>query len=73
MTSALGLDDELCDRACLLFSTAQADGLLLGRSIEAMAAAGVYSKWCVSVESGWSTRNMDTITNVVIAHCASHH
>ncbi|QZY04146.1 transcription initiation factor IIB family protein [Halobaculum roseum] len=43
MASALGLGDSLRDQACRLFETAQDDGLLVGRSIEAMSAAAVYA------------------------------
>ena len=40
--SALGLGGSIRDQACQLFRSAQHENLLLGRSIEAMAAASVY-------------------------------
>ncbi len=43
MTSALGFDTGFRDRACRLFSTAQGENLLCGRSIESMAAGSVYA------------------------------
>jgi transcription initiation factor TFIIB len=43
MASALGFTKSVRDRACRLFSTAQAQDLLRGRSIEAIAAASVYA------------------------------
>ncbi|QKY20547.1 transcription initiation factor IIB family protein [Halolamina sp. CBA1230] len=43
IASALGLPDSVRDQACQLFRTAQTDGLLPGRSIEAMAAASVFA------------------------------
>ncbi|QLD90802.1 transcription initiation factor IIB family protein [Natronomonas salina] len=41
--SALGLSRSVRDQACQLFRTAQDEGLLCGRSIEAMASACVYA------------------------------
>lgn len=43
MTSALGLSRSVRDQGCKLFRTAQDEGLLCGRSIEAMASACVYA------------------------------
>jgi transcription initiation factor TFIIB len=43
MAGALGLDQSLRDQACQLFRTAQNEGLLLGRSIEAIAGGCVYA------------------------------
>ncbi|EJN56934.1 transcription initiation factor IIB [Halogranum rubrum] len=42
ITSALGLADSIREQACQLFRSAQRENLLLGRSIEAIAAASVY-------------------------------
>ena len=42
IVSALGLPESLRDQACELFRSAQSEDLLVGRSIEAMAAASVY-------------------------------
>ncbi|SDN09147.1 transcription initiation factor TFIIB [Halogranum gelatinilyticum] len=42
ITSALGLADSVREQACQLFRSAQREDLLLGRSIEAIAAASVY-------------------------------
>ncbi|SFL31789.1 transcription initiation factor TFIIB [Halogranum rubrum] len=42
VTSALGLADSVREQACQLFRSAQREDLLLGRSIEAIAAASVY-------------------------------
>ncbi|ESP86840.1 transcription initiation factor IIB [Candidatus Halobonum tyrrellensis] len=42
IVSALGLPESLRDQACQLFRSAQSEDLLVGRSIEAMAAASVY-------------------------------
>lgn len=42
IVGALGLSKTLRDQACQLFRSAQAAELLVGRSIEAMAAASVY-------------------------------
>jgi transcription initiation factor TFIIB len=39
----LELPDALCDRACVLFESAQESDLLQGRSIEGFAAAAVYA------------------------------
>ncbi|WP_435118799.1 transcription initiation factor IIB [Halolamina sp. C58] len=43
IASALGLPASVRDQACQLFRTAQNEGLLPGRSIEAMAAASVFA------------------------------
>ncbi|WP_321167922.1 TFIIB-type zinc ribbon-containing protein [Halobaculum saliterrae] len=43
MVGALGLGRSIRDQACRLFSSAQEDGLLVGRSIEAMSAAALYA------------------------------
>lgn len=43
MVGALGLHTGLREQACRLFRTAQDDGLLPGRSIEAMASACLYA------------------------------
>jgi len=43
LTSQLELPDALQERACVLFESAQEDGLLQGRSIEGFAAAAVYA------------------------------
>ncbi|MFB6218076.1 MAG: transcription initiation factor IIB family protein [Halobacteriaceae archaeon] len=43
ITSTLGLPESRQERASDLFRTAQSEGLLLGRSIESMAAASVYA------------------------------
>ncbi|SFL46904.1 transcription initiation factor TFIIB [Halogranum rubrum] len=42
VASALGLGGSVRDQACQLFRSAQREDLLLGRSIEAVAAASVY-------------------------------
>ncbi|EJN57297.1 transcription initiation factor IIB [Halogranum rubrum] len=42
ITSALGLGGSVRNQACQLFRSAQREDLLLGRSIEAIAAASVY-------------------------------
>ena len=42
LASALGLSDSIRDQACQLFRSAQNEELLVGRSIEAIAAASVY-------------------------------
>ncbi|NHX36749.1 MULTISPECIES: transcription initiation factor IIB [Halolamina] len=42
IASALGVAESVREQACQLFRTAQNDGLLPGRSIEAMAAASVF-------------------------------
>lgn len=42
IASALGLSTSVRDQACRLFRSAQSEGLLPGRSIEAMASAAVY-------------------------------
>jgi transcription initiation factor TFIIB len=42
IASALGLASSIRDQACQLFRSAQREDLLLGRSIEAVAAASVY-------------------------------
>ena len=42
VVSALGLPESIRDQACQLFRSAQSEDLLVGRSIEAMAAASVY-------------------------------
>ena len=42
IVSTLGLPESLRDQACQLFRSAQSEDLLVGRSIEAMAAASVY-------------------------------
>lgn len=43
MTSQLELPDALQERACVLFESAQNDGLLQGRSIEGFTAAAIYT------------------------------
>jgi transcription initiation factor TFIIB len=43
IVGALGLSKSLRDQACQLYRTAASDGLLVGRSIEAMAAASVFA------------------------------
>jgi transcription initiation factor TFIIB len=43
ITSVLELAESIRDQACALFRTAQREGLLPGRSIEAMAAGCVYA------------------------------
>lgn len=43
IVGALELSRSLRDQACQLYRTAATDGLLVGRSIEAMAAASVYA------------------------------
>lgn len=42
IASAMGFSGSIRDQACRLFRSAQAEGLLPGRSIETMAAAAVY-------------------------------
>lgn len=42
ITSVLELSDSICNQACQLFRSAKKEDLLLGRSIEAIAAASVY-------------------------------
>jgi transcription initiation factor TFIIB len=43
LVSALDLPEHVRDRACVLFESAQDEGLLQGRSIEGFAAAAVYA------------------------------
>jgi transcription initiation factor TFIIB len=43
LVSALGLSDDVRDRACVLFESAQEADLLRGRSLEGFAAAAVYA------------------------------
>ncbi|MES3518101.1 MAG: transcription initiation factor IIB family protein [Natronomonas sp.] len=43
VTGQLELPDALCERACVLFESAQEGDLLQGRSIEGFAAAAVYA------------------------------
>ena len=43
MTGRLSLPDAIRDRACVLFTSAQEDDLLRGRSIEGIATAAVYA------------------------------
>lgn len=43
LVGRLELPDSLQERACVLFESAQDDGLLQGRSIEGFAAASVYA------------------------------
>jgi transcription initiation factor TFIIB len=43
LVSALGLSDDVRDRACVLFESAQDADLLRGRSLEGFAAAAVYA------------------------------
>ncbi|WP_226022523.1 transcription initiation factor IIB [Halomicrobium salinisoli] len=43
LVSALDLSESIRDRACVLFESAQEADLLVGRSIEGFAAAGVYA------------------------------
>ncbi|GGN25453.1 transcription initiation factor IIB [Halarchaeum nitratireducens] len=43
IASVLDVDDTLQEQACQLFRSAHSEGLLLGRSIEAVAAASVYA------------------------------
>lgn len=43
VVGAMGLPDEIRDRACVLFESAQSADLLRGRSLEGFAAAAVYA------------------------------
>jgi transcription initiation factor TFIIB len=43
LVSALGLSDDIRDRSCVLFESAQDEDLLRGRSLEGFAAAAVYA------------------------------
>ena len=43
ITAVLGLAESVRDQACLLFRRAQREGLCVGRSLEATAAASVYA------------------------------
>jgi transcription initiation factor TFIIB len=43
LTGRLDLPEAIRDRACVLFESAQSEGLLQGRSIEGFAAAAVYA------------------------------
>ncbi|MFP8958889.1 transcription initiation factor IIB [Natrialbaceae archaeon A-CW3] len=43
ITAVLGLTESVRDQACLLFRRAQREGLCVGRSLEAIAAASVYA------------------------------
>jgi len=43
IVSALGLSDNIRDRACVLFESAQDEDLLRGRSLEGFAAATIYA------------------------------
>jgi transcription initiation factor TFIIB len=43
LTSALDLPDHVQEQSCVLFESAQSEGLLQGRSIEGFAAATVYA------------------------------
>jgi transcription initiation factor TFIIB len=50
LASALELSDSVRDQACQLFRSAQNEDLLRDRSIEAMAAAGVYRAYrCIDL------------------------
>jgi transcription initiation factor TFIIB len=59
ISSALELSETIRDQACRLFRSAQNEGLLRGRSIEAMAAASVYGACRCN---GWP-RTLDDVTD----------
>ncbi|GAA0682718.1 transcription initiation factor IIB family protein [Natronoarchaeum mannanilyticum] len=60
ITSALGLSETIRDQACALFRSAQSSDLLLGRSIEGMAAASVHG----ACRCNGRTRTIDDVTEV---------
>lgn len=43
MATALGLGESYCNQACVLFRSAQSEGLLQGRTIEGFATAAIYA------------------------------
>lgn len=64
IASALGVSDCIRDQSCSLFRSAQDDGLLPGRSIEAMAAASVYAA-CRCNELPWTVAEVADVSRVV--------
>ena len=64
IASALGVSDPIRDQSCSLFRSAQDDGLLPGRSIEAMAAASVYAA-CRCNELPWTVAEVADVSRVV--------
>jgi transcription initiation factor TFIIB len=63
LVSELDLPEHIRDRSCVLFESAQDEGLLQGRSIEGFAAAAVYAT-CRTAEV---SRTLSEITNAAKA------
>jgi len=60
ISSALGLSEAIRNQACALFRSAQSADLLLGRSIEGMAAGSVYG----ACRCNGLTRTLDDVSKV---------
>ncbi len=63
LVSALQLSDDVRDRACVLFESAQSEDLLRGRSLEGFASAAVYATCRTAAVS----RTLDEILEVARA------
>lgn len=63
LAAALGLGNDLRDQAARLFRTAQSDGLLRGRSVEAIAAGAVYGT-CRCHERPETLADLDRLTQI---------
>lgn len=63
MVGALGLTQSVRDQACQLFRTAQDEGLLRGRSIEAVASASLYAV-CRLIEHPWKFEDIATVSKI---------